>query len=97
MGRSCSVAWKAEVRWTVSAVAFFERRAGTRLRLADFDFAEVLPLADDFDVVCALDFFDVEDFLEVEVLEDLCEVDCGSPGDPHPEELVSRKPSSTTV
>jgi hypothetical protein len=62
------------------------------------DFAVVLPLADDFEVVCELDFFGVEDFLEVEVLaEDLCVLDCGSPGDPNPKELVSRKPSRTTV
>lgn len=90
------MAWKAEVRWTVSAVAFRERRAG--IRFLPVDFAVVLPLADDFEVVRELDFFDVEGFLEVEVLaEDLCVLDCGSPGAPKPKELVSRKPSRTTV
>jgi hypothetical protein len=70
----------------------------------DFDFflvflcvVEGFCVVEDFDVVCELDFLGVEVF-GVEVLGvDLCEVDWGSPAAPGPKELVSRKPSKTTV
>jgi hypothetical protein len=65
---------------------------GVLFLLVDFDFPLVLGVVEDFDVVCEPDFLGVEVFAG-----GLCVADCGVAAAPDLKELVSRKPSSTTV
>jgi hypothetical protein len=104
MGRSCSVAWKALVRWTVSAVGLRE----VRFPVVPFRLAVFLPLVLELDFEDGLAVFDpvdfVVDFFLVELLVedfpvDVCEEEVWGAisRTPAQDEPVSREPSSAAV
>jgi hypothetical protein len=67
MGRSCSVAWKAVVRWMLSAVGFLDLRRLEDVLLVPLE----LVRCEDFEVVDFLWELDAEDFFVVLLEGDL--------------------------
>jgi len=98
MGLSCSVAWKAVVRWTDSAASFFEsrRRELAFFLVAALDFFD----EDDFDPVCP---FEVDDFALLPFFRDFfavcdcfCDAAAGSRASTN-EEPASREPTRIAI